>query len=145
MSAPDAPKQYMLLSLPSSGSDWFASCIRAANPDLRYFDKEFFNPITNIELGDQLAVYFKVEGGLLVTKVEEGTPAAQAGVKAGDVIVSANGKTVREPADLHDAIADTDEGEELTLGLQRDGRSLELKARLEDRRERVRRRTTIRT
>jgi serine protease Do len=52
------------------------------------------------ELTDQLARYFKVEGGVLVTSVNDGSPAAQAGVKAGDVIVRANEKTVRSSDDL---------------------------------------------
>lgn len=93
------------------------------------------------ELGDQLASYFKVEGGLLVTNVAEGTPAAQAGVKAGDVIVSANGKAVRSSDDLREAMDQVAEGAELTLGLQREGRAVEVKAKLAERRARIRRRT----
>ena len=38
-------------------------------------------------LGDQLADYFGVEGGALVTSVSEDSPAAAAGLLAGDVIV----------------------------------------------------------
>ena len=96
--------------------------------------------VTYQEVGDQLARYFKVEGGLLVTHVGEFTPAEQAGVKAGDVIVAANGKTVRSSDDLREAIEQTGDGAELTLGLHREGRALEVKAKLSERRDRIRRR-----
>ena len=97
--------------------------------------------LTYQELGSQLARYFKVEGGLLVTSVTEGTPAEQAGIKAGDVIVSANGRPVRASEDLREAMDRTDDGAELTVGLQRDGQPVEVKAKLAERRDRVRRRT----
>jgi S1-C subfamily serine protease len=97
--------------------------------------------ITYQELGDQLARYFKVEGGLLVTNVSEGTAAARAGLQAGDVIVSAGGKPARSSEDLRAAMDRTDDGAELALGLQREGRAIEVKAKLSERRDRVRRRT----
>jgi S1-C subfamily serine protease len=97
--------------------------------------------VTYQELGDQLARYFKVEGGLLVTNVGEGTPAEKAGIKAGDVIVSANGKAVRTSGDLREAIDRSDDGAELAVGLQRDGKPVEVKAKLAERQDRVRRRT----
>ena len=43
------------------------------------------------ELSDQLAAYFKVDDGVLVSSVDEGSPAAKAGLRAGDVIVKLNG------------------------------------------------------
>jgi len=42
-----------------------------------------------------------VPGGILVTSVEAGSPAARAGVEAGDVIVGLNGQTVGGIDDLH--------------------------------------------
>jgi membrane-associated protease RseP (regulator of RpoE activity) len=86
--------------------------------------------LTYQELTDQLARYFKVEGGLLVSSVQEGSPAAAAGVQAGDVIVRANGKAVRSSEDLRDQLDAAEPGAELTLGLQREGRALEVKAKL---------------
>jgi serine protease Do len=86
--------------------------------------------LTYQELTDQLARYFKVEGGLLVSSVNEGSPAAAAGVQAGDVIVRVNGKAVRSSDDLRDGLDALEPGAEVTLGLQREGRALELKAKL---------------
>jgi serine protease Do len=79
------------------------------------------------ELSDQLAGYFKVEGGVLVSSVEEAGPAAKAGVKAGDVIVKVDGKDVRDSGDLREAVASLDPGQEATLTLSRDGRPLDVK------------------
>lgn len=53
-------KQLMLLSLPNSGSDWFARTVCAANPDVKYF-REYFNPITNVRHLDLLATEFGCE------------------------------------------------------------------------------------
>jgi serine protease Do len=78
------------------------------------------------ELGDQLAGYFKVEGGVLVTEVREDSPAARAGIKAGDVIVRAGGKAVKDGGDLREAIRDGAAGSALTLGIQREGRAMDL-------------------
>jgi S1-C subfamily serine protease len=96
--------------------------------------------LTYQELTDQLARYFKVEGGLLVTSVNEGSPAAAAGVQAGDVILRANGKAVRSSDDLREQLDGAEPGSEMTLGLQRDGRALEVKAKLAERDKRLRRR-----
>jgi serine protease Do len=76
------------------------------------------------ELGEQLAGYFKVEGGVLVTEVEEDGPAAKAGVKAGDVIVRFGGKAVKDGGDLRSALADA-EGD-VAIGVRRDGRAMDL-------------------
>lgn len=97
--------------------------------------------LTYLDLTDQLAGYFKVDGGLLVTSVNEGSPAADAGIKAGDVIVRANGKAVGSADDLREELDRVESGAEVTLGLQREGRPLEVKAKLAEPREGVRRRT----
>jgi len=78
------------------------------------------------ELGDQLARYFKVEGGVLVTDVDADGPAGKAGIKAGDVIVRVGGKAVRDGGDLRDALRDAEAGSTAAIGVQREGRSMEL-------------------
>ena len=84
------------------------------------------------ELGDQLARYFKVEGGVLVTEVEEDGPAAKGGIKAGDVIVRLGGREGKDGGDLREAIRDAKAGSSTTVGVQRDGRSMDLNVTLKD-------------
>ena len=82
------------------------------------------------ELGDQLARYFKVEGGVLVTDVAEDGPAAKAGIKAGDVIVRVAGKAVKDGRDLREALSDAEPGSDATIGVQREGRAMDLTVKL---------------
>jgi S1-C subfamily serine protease len=79
------------------------------------------------ELSGQLAGYFKVDDGLLVSSVDEESPAAKAGVKAGDVIVRLNGRKVADAADLGREVARLEPGAEATLTVQRDGHPVDLK------------------
>lgn len=56
-----------------------------------------------VELEDiegQLAEYFGVERGVLVTQVREGSPADEAGLRAGDVIVGVDGRESRRSRDI---------------------------------------------
>jgi membrane-associated protease RseP (regulator of RpoE activity) len=52
-------------------------------------------------LNEDLAAYFEAERGVLVTDVEDGTPAARAGLLGGDVIVAVNGNDVNDVPDVH--------------------------------------------
>jgi C-terminal processing protease CtpA/Prc len=90
------------------------------------FGGNFFNlgagrriGITSTPLAPQLAEYFGVRKGVLVNSVEDGSPAARAGIKAGDVIVEAGGEQVEDSDDLSRAINKREEGE-VTLSVYRD-------------------------
>ncbi|HWP44947.1 MAG TPA: PDZ domain-containing protein, partial [Blastocatellia bacterium] len=71
-------------------------------------------------ISDQLAEYFgvKTRQGLLITEVIDNTPASRAGLKAGDVIVAVDNKTVEGMNTLLDAL-NKEEGP-LTLTIVRD-------------------------
>jgi S1-C subfamily serine protease len=88
-------------------------------------------------LSGQLAEYFGTKEGILVTSVYDDSPAAKAGLKAGDVITSYNGSQVDDPAELRRRIRDTDDAGEFTIGVMRDRKPLTLKGKME-RRERRR-------
>jgi len=62
--------------------------------------------VTGEELTSQLAGYFGVKQGkgVLVSEVVAGSPAAQAGLKAGDVIVAVDGKDVATVGELRKAV-----------------------------------------
>ena len=87
--------------------------------------------VTANTLSDQLAEFFGTKHGVLVASVTDGSAADKAGVKAGDVIVSMNGKTVEDPADLRRHVLDAESGDEFTLGVIREKKSVTLKGKLE--------------
>lgn len=70
-------------------------------------------------LGKQLADYFGVEHGILITNVEADSPAARAGLKAGDIVTEADGERVGEAGDLTRVLNRKEEGE-VTLTVVRD-------------------------
>ena len=74
-------------------------------------------------LGDQLASYFGVKEGLLVSSVNENTPAAKAGIKAGDVITAVNGKPVKDAGDVMDHLQGVEGGKTVPVEITRDKKS----------------------
>jgi serine protease Do len=88
------------------------------------------------ELSDQLAQYFGTKDGVLVTSVADNSAAAKAGVKAGDVITSFNGSGVSAPSDLRRRIQRMEDGEDFSVGVVRDKKSLTLKGKAESSRPR---------
>jgi len=63
------------------------------------------------------------EGGSLVANVEPDSPAAKAGLKPGDVVLSINGKPLENVKALARAVADTRPGTTLTLEVSREHKS----------------------
>jgi serine protease Do len=89
---------------------------------------------------EDLAKGFKLQGaeGALVTSVRDGSPAAAAGLKPGDVIVEYDGRKVARASELPRAVAETPVGKHATLKVLRNGAPVTLTAtvaRLEDVRE----------
>lgn len=83
---------------------------------------------------EQLAEYFGLSKrtGSLVVFVYADSPAAKAGLKAGDVILSAGSQTVENPMDLRRVLIDKPEGA-LDLRILRDKRELNLTVQVEKR------------
>ena len=67
-----------------------------------------------------------MQAGALVAKVTAGAPAAHAGVKAGDVVVSFGGSPVQSPRDLTRLVADTQPGTATHIVLLRAGKQVDL-------------------
>lgn len=62
-------------------------------------------------LTKQLASHYGLDGGLLINDVRENSPAAKAGLKAGDIIVEADGKAVKGDFDLIRMLHEKKEGD----------------------------------
>jgi serine protease Do len=68
--------------------------------------------------------------GALVSGVSEGSPAAKAGLRQGDVIVSYHGRPVARSEDLPRVVADTPVGTEVPIVILRDGKKVETKVQV---------------
>jgi serine protease Do len=62
-------------------------------------------------LSKQLSDHFGVTNGALVNTVRQDSPAAKAGLKAGDIIIEVDGKAVKGEMDVARAIGEKKEGE----------------------------------
>src|SRR5215218_9725919 len=71
--------------------------------------------------------------GAVVSSTTPGSPAAQAGIRAGDVIVGVGGDRVREPGDVAAAIQDKRPGERIEVELRRGGDSRTIEVELGNR------------
>jgi serine protease Do len=92
--------------------------------------------ITVGDLSDQLAAYFGVKDGVLVTSIADNSAASKAGIKAGDIITSFNGSDVAGPSDLRRRIQRLQDGDAFTVGVVRDKKALTLKGKAETTRSR---------
>ena len=68
--------------------------------------------------------------GAVVTRVRAGSPAETSGIKAGDVIVSLNGKPVAREQDLHNIEGLTTPGAAVAVGVLREGKPLTISTAL---------------
>ncbi len=76
--------------------------------------------VSTMQLTKQLAEYFGVSDGVLVTGVTDDSPAAKAGLKAGDVITAIDGEKVENAGDVARGINKKKEGD-VTLTVIRKG------------------------
>ncbi|OPL12443.1 MAG: peptidase [delta proteobacterium MLS_D] len=71
------------------------------------------------EIAENLGL--KAENGVLVAHAFEGDPAAEAGIMSGDVIVSIDGKPVKDTQELLRVVASIPVGDEVDVGVVRKG------------------------
>jgi Do/DeqQ family serine protease len=70
--------------------------------------------------------------GALVSQVVEGSPAAAAGLRKGDVITSVNGQPVKSNSELRNIIGLRQVGDRIDIGLTRDGKAMRVTAVIAD-------------
>ena len=89
--------------------------------------------ILGTELNSELAKAMKVDAqrGAFVSQVMPNSSAAKAGIKAGDVVVSMNGKPISSFAALRAEVGSMPVGSKLTLGLLRDGKPVSVNLELQ--------------
>jgi Do/DeqQ family serine protease len=81
------------------------------------------------DLDSELAAAFGIEqaAGVVVTRVYDSTPAAEAGLQVGDVITAVNSRPIRNSQQLRNAIGLLQVGDEVAVDLIRDGKRERLK------------------
>jgi Do/DeqQ family serine protease len=81
------------------------------------------------DLTPQLAQAFDLEqsSGIIVTQIESGSPAHKAGLQVGDVIVSANGRKIRNSREMDNLVGLLRIGQTIELRLYRSSRLKKLK------------------
>ncbi len=91
-------------------------------PPRPLFTRQKYIGINCQELEADLALFFGVkEGtGLLISSVSEGDPAEKAGLKVGDVIVSADGKRTETINELIGIIQEKKKGDKVKIGILRE-------------------------
>jgi len=84
------------------------------------------------EVTPEIAQQFKLDKaeGVLIGDVVEGSPAEEAGLSRGDIILSVNGKEVNNPQELQDTIRDLEIGDKATLKVKRNGKELSVVVKL---------------
>jgi serine protease Do len=90
--------------------------------------------VTVQEVNQGFADSFKLESpeGALVSNVERGGPADKAGLKSGDVIRKLNGQPIVASGDLPAMLSLAKPGEQVKLDVWRDGKIVQIGARLGD-------------
>jgi hypothetical protein len=83
----------------------------------------------------ELREYFEIKGeeGVLVVRVEAESPALEADIRVGDVIVGVDGTPVRRPRDLRRLVGRAPEDTALAIELVREGDRREVQVALAER------------
>jgi serine protease Do len=117
---------------PSGGSVGVGFAIPATTVDLVVASLEHGGVVSRGFLGVQIqpvsddiaeGLGLKAAGGALVDKAEPGTPAAEAGLKSGDVITSLNGQAIKDAADLTRRVGALKPGDKAEVSYLRDGKA----------------------
>jgi len=109
----------------------FAIPINAIKPVLADFKIKgrIVRPFLGVEyviVTEDLSVLRQLPQGAFIQRVVPGTPAEDAGLKAGDIIVKVDGKDINEKNTLASVIRSHQVGDKLRLTVDRNGKELEL-------------------
>lgn len=84
------------------------------------------------DMNSDLAKYFNVEAedGVLITDVEEESPAEEAGMKPGDILSEIDGESIEVAEDVVEILGDYDSGEEVEITIIRSGNKQKINVEL---------------
>lgn len=113
-----------------------ATLVKKVAFDLRDFGA-VQRPLLGIQISDVTAQLAKEKGldvfrGVYVAKVNEGTAAAEAGLREGDVVIAIDGRKVANTAQLQEQVALNRPGDEIEVTYIRDGKTRTVTAELKN-------------
>ena len=88
--------------------------------------------ITGINLDEQTAKKYKLEVGVYIKSVEDFSPAEKSGLKSGDVIIKADGKSITTMDELNEIKNSHQIGDTITLTVNRNGNNKDITVTLEE-------------
>ncbi len=117
-SANNAPAENIGFAIPAANIEGLLGTLRAGGP------KGTVHPYLGVEVEDETAQLQQQYGltpssGAVVVSVVPGSPAAAAGITAGDVIVSFDGKAIGSAQDLTNAVRGSSAGHQASVILYR--------------------------
>ncbi len=74
------------------------------------------------DLTSELKEVYKSKGGAFILNVEKNSPASQAGIKLGDLIVEIDGKIIKNANDLKTIVGNKTPGKTIKIKFERDGK-----------------------
>lgn len=124
-SALDNETDYNFFAFPGGEGIGYSGRMRSSSPYLGVHIQD---------MSEDLAKYFNVASGdgVLITDIEEDSPANTAGLKAGDIFAKIEGEEIQSTADVFDILREYEEGEEIELSVIRSGREENFKVTLEE-------------
>ncbi len=87
-------------------------------------DRNYWTGLKVVPLDEETSQYYRVErtDGVLVVRVAGGSPADDAGIEPGDIIVAVDGQRVQDVQDLNVLILDAETGQKLSVEVERGGK-----------------------
>ncbi|MDM8408662.1 Do family serine endopeptidase, partial [Acinetobacter baumannii] len=83
-------------------------------------DRGFLGVTISALQGDTKKAY-KNQDGALITDIQKGSSADEAGLKRGDLVTKVNDKVIKSPSDLKNYIGTLEIGQKISLDFERDG------------------------
>jgi S1-C subfamily serine protease len=80
-------------------------------------------PATKAEITQETNLNVKQETGVLIVRVIEKSPSAQAGLRAGDIIYKINGKLIKKAAQVQEQVEASAAGAVLEMQVNRQGQT----------------------